>query len=125
MAPRNIQAERFTASEKGSRSAARTRARLRLALWTIVVTVALWFAIQGGEYGTLDLVRQHRQRVQLDHEIDSLVRVVDSLRRLKQRILTDSRTQERIAREEFGMVRGKELLYRIADPPAAAPPPSR
>jgi hypothetical protein len=30
--------------------------------------------------------------------------------------LTDARTQERIAREEFGMVRGKELLYRFAEP---------
>ena len=65
----------------------------------------------------MDLLRQHRARLSLEHEIDSLVRVVDSLRRFKQRVLTDPKTQERIAREEFGMVRGKELLYRIAEPP--------
>lgn len=102
----------------------RTRSgdRVRKALWLLVAAVAVWFAIQGGEYGTLDLVRQHRQRLSLQREIDSLVRAVDSLRRFKQRVLTDPRTQERIAREEFGMVRGKELLYRIAEPP---PSPSR
>jgi cell division protein FtsB len=76
----------------------------------------MWFAIQGGEYGTMDLYRQHRQRIRLVREIDSLGHVVDSLRRHKQSVLTDPKTQERIAREEFGMVRGKELLYRIAEP---------
>jgi cell division protein FtsB len=49
--------------------------------------------------------------------IDSLKRDIDSLRSLKRRIETDPATQERIAREEFGMVRGdKELLFRFLDP---------
>lgn len=64
----------------------------------------------------MDLYRQHRQRIRLVREIDSIGHLVDSLRRYKQRVLTDPKTQERIAREEFGMVRGKELLYRIAEP---------
>jgi len=76
----------------------------------------LWFAIQGGEYSTVDLLRQRRQNTRLTRQIDSLRRQVDSLTKYRQRILTDPRTQERIAREEFGMVRGKELLYRIAEP---------
>jgi len=76
----------------------------------------LWFAIQGGEYSTVDLLRQRGQRIRLTRQIDSLGRQVDSLTRYKQLILTDPKTQERIAREEFGMVRGKELLYRIAEP---------
>jgi cell division protein FtsB len=84
--------------------------------------VALWFAIEGGEYGTLDLIRQHRLRVRLDREIDSLTRAADSLKRYKQKVLTDPRTQERIAREEFGMIRGNELLYRIAEPPDSIRP---
>jgi hypothetical protein len=34
---------------------------------------------------------------------------------------TDPKLQERIAREEFGMVRGsKELLYRFAEPDSGA-----
>lgn len=93
-----------------------TRDRLRFLAWLAVASAATWFAIQGGEYGTLDLYRQHRQHVRLVREIDSLGHLVDSLRSYKQRVLTDPKTQERIAREEFGMVRGKELLYRIAEP---------
>ena len=85
-------------------------------MWFAGGVAAVWFAIQGGEYGTSDLLRQHSQRSRLDREIDSLQRVVDSLKRYKARVLTDARTQERIAREEFGMVRGKELLYRFAEP---------
>jgi cell division protein FtsB len=77
---------------------------------------AVWFAVQGSEYGTTDIIRQHRQRVRLDREIDSLQRLVDSLQQYSIKVLNDPRTQERIAREEFGMLRGKELLYRFAEP---------
>ena len=89
-------------------------------IWLLLGAAAAWFAIQGGEFGTFDLIRQHRQRVRLVREIDSLNRIVDSLKQYKQRVLTDPRMQERIAREEFGMVRGKELLYRIAEPPLSS-----
>ena len=71
--------------------------------------------MQGGEYGTFDLVRQRSRRVALRAHIDTLQRQVDSLTRLAHSIQTDPAVQERIAREEFGMVRGsKELLYRFA-----------
>jgi cell division protein FtsB len=86
-------------------------------LWAAVVAAALLFAVQGGEYSTLDLVRQRRDRRQLTTSIDSLDRVVDSLKRYRDRLLHDPKLQERIAREDFGMVRGtKELLYRFAEP---------
>ena len=78
---------------------------------------ALIFAVQGGEYGTRDLVRQRARRAGLVATIDSLQHTVDSLRRYKTRVETDPALQERIAREEFGLVRGdKELVYRIAEP---------
>jgi cell division protein FtsB len=102
---------------------ARTRDRLRLAVIVVAITLALWLGIAGGEYSTLDLVRQRQHRQALTREIDSLTRVVDSLRQYRQRVLTDPKAQERIAREEFGMVRGKELLYRFAEPPDSASPP--
>ena len=81
-----------------------------------LVAAALVFAIQGGEYGTTDLVKQRLRRQALLTRIDSLQRVVDSLGRRKRSIETDPAVQERIAREEFGMVRGeKEMLYRFAE----------
>ena len=86
------------------------------------VLAALAFAVQGGEYGTTDLWRQKQRRARLVRTNDSLVRVVDSLRRYKRRLETDPALQERIAREEFGLVRGnRELLYRFAEPGPPAP----
>ena len=83
-----------------------------------VAVAALAFAIQGGEYGTSDLFRQRLRRQALLARIDSLQRMVDSLGREKRSIESDPAVQERIAREEFGMVRGqKEMLYRFADKP--------
>ncbi len=78
---------------------------------------ALVFAVQGGEYGTRDLLRQRQRRARLVATIDSLQRTVDSLRLYERRLETDPVLQERIAREEFGLVRGeRELLYRFAEP---------
>ena len=81
----------------------------------LLVLGALAFAIQGGEYGTTDLFKQRARRALLLARIDSLQSAVDSLTRQKRAIETDPALQERIAREEFGMVRGeKEMLYRFA-----------
>jgi cell division protein FtsB len=86
-----------------------------------LVVGAIVFAIEGGEYGTSDLLKQRARERRLRAEIDSLSRVVDSLGRYKRRVETDPKLQERIAREEFGMVRGsKELLYRFAEPDSGA-----
>ena len=87
----------------------------RLVIAAILVA-AIVFAVQGGEYGTSDLLHQRARRKALVARIDSLQRAVDSLARKKSALQTDVALQERIAREEFGMVRGsKEMLYRFAD----------
>jgi cell division protein FtsB len=87
-------------------------------IWVVVIVGALVFAVQGGEYTTADIVRQHFAKRTLERQIDSLRALNDSLERALQAALTDSATQERIAREEFGMVRGeREILYRFAEPP--------
>ncbi len=85
----------------------------RVVFWCVVVA-AIVFAVQGGEWGTDDLLAQRSRMVRLRAQIDTLRHEVDSLSRVKKAILTDATVQERIAREEFGMVRGdKELLYRF------------
>ncbi len=84
----------------------------------------LIFAIQGGEWGTTDLIRQKSRLARVRHEVDSLNHEVDSLKKYKQLLQTDPITQEKIAREEFGMVRGKkELLYRFTEPEAGSRKP--
>jgi cell division protein FtsB len=90
---------------------------IRRLLVIAAVIVVLVFAVQGGEYGTSDLLRQRARRQALVARLDTLQRQVDSLTRRKVALQNDAALQERIAREEFGMVRGrKEILYRFADP---------
>ncbi len=81
-----------------------------------VVASALAFAVEGGEFGTSDLWRLKVRRAEMVHALDSLAREVDSLTKYRKRVQSDPDEQERIAREEFGMVRGdKELLYRFVE----------
>jgi cell division protein FtsB len=77
--------------------------------------VALWFAVEGGEFSTRDLMTQKRQIADFTRATDSLQHFVDSLKRYKTQLERDPVLQERIAREQFGMVRGKELMYRFTD----------
>jgi cell division protein FtsB len=86
-------------------------------VWLGVALGVAAFAVEGGEYGTSDLLRQRARRQAVQAEVDSLQAAVDSLRTLEKRLRTDPALQERVAREEFGMVRGeRELLYRFAEP---------
>ncbi len=86
-------------------------------IFALLILGGLVFAIQGGEYSTMDLWRQRQRAKTLAAQTDSLAREVDSLRKTAKAIQTDPATQERIAREEFGMVRGnKEILYRLSEP---------
>jgi cell division protein FtsB len=82
-----------------------------------LIVVAVVFAVQGGEFGTLDLFRQRREKARITRSVDSLARIVDSLKKYQDKVEHDPTTQERIAREVFGMVRGnKEVVYRFTAP---------
>ena len=79
----------------------------------LVVLGMVGFAVEGGEYGTLDLLKL---KAQVRGERESIVRLrteVDSLTRLERALKTDPATQERVAREVFGMIRPGEMLYQV------------
>ena len=85
-------------------------------VWWALIAVAVYFAVQGGEYSTKDLYVLHRREGSLTRRVDSLQHQVDSLGRFLKLVQSDSATMERIAREEVGMVRGdKEILYRFGE----------
>lgn len=87
----------------------------KIVFWLLVIGGAV-FALQGGEYSTRDLWRQRQMKSRLTIETDSLARVVDSLKKEANAVQTDRATQERIAREQYGMVKGdREILYRFDD----------
>ncbi len=77
---------------------------------------AILFAVQGGEYGTSDLLSQRGELARRRAAVDSLERRVAELAAYKKAVETDPAVQERIAREEFGMVKPGEVLYRFAEP---------
>ncbi len=89
---------------------------MKVLLFRLAIVFAVYFALQGGEYSTYDLFRQRQRESMLRQTVDSLEHDVDSLVTLKKLINTDPATQERIAREDFGMIRDKELLFRFLDP---------
>ena len=95
-------------------------------IWWALIVLGVFFAVQGGEYSTRDLFVLDRRTRALTREVDSLQDQVDSLARFLKLVKSDSATQERIAREEFGMVRGdKEILYRFGDAPGTSGDKSR
>ena len=80
-------------------------------------------AFQAGEYSTFDwlklrgrLARERQALLELEVELDSLAQRGHALE-------TDPVAQERAAREEFGMIRNGEVLYRLVPrvPPSRSP----
>ena len=96
---------------------------IRRVLFGLLVLTVVWFAVQGGEFGTWDLWKQRREKRALQRALDSLDHTVDSLKRYRARLDTDRALQEKLARENVGMVRGdKELLYQITPDSGKKPP---
>ncbi len=78
-----------------------------------VVAGGLAFGVWGGEYSTADWLTLRRQVREEGAGLESLARENDSLRAAAEALETDRWTQERVAREKFGMLRPGELLYRV------------
>jgi cell division protein FtsB len=85
------------------------------ARWAAIagLVFALYFALQGGEYGTLDLLQLRREEAEESSNLERLHRMVDSLSRVAWAIEHNPRMQERVAREKFGMLKKGEFLYRL------------
>ncbi|HWO90126.1 MAG TPA: septum formation initiator family protein [Gemmatimonadales bacterium] len=71
------------------------------------------FALEGGTYGTRDLLALKREVRQQNERIATLEREIDSLRTLRDKLTSDPATQERYARELYGMIREGERLYQV------------
>jgi cell division protein FtsB len=76
------------------------------------------FAAGGGEYSTWAWYKLRTQERVERTAVDSLIRAVDSLETLARALETDLATQERTARESFGMIRDGEYLLRLPAAPA-------
>jgi cell division protein FtsB len=94
--------------------------RVRRFLLPALLGLAAYYAVFGGEYSLLEL-RRARAEIELqERELAALTRTLDSLRAWVDSLQNDSATLERLAREQFGMIREGEVLYRLAEPPDSA-----
>jgi cell division protein FtsB len=80
-----------------------------LAAAVALAALALW----GGEYGTADWLTMRRQLAEERAAVAALRVDLDSLGTLAHDLETNPAVQERVAREQFGMIRDGEVLYRV------------
>lgn len=85
----------------------------RRALFWLVAILAAFFVVQGGEHSTWSWYQLRKAERSERTRIAELERIVDSLTRTAEAIEHDSATQERLARESYGMIRDGEYLYRL------------
>jgi cell division protein FtsB len=79
----------------------------------VAVVGGIVFGFLGGEYSTVDWWKLRRS-VRAEEEAVGRLRVeIDSLTVEAEALETDPVTQERVAREAFGMLRPGEVLYRV------------
>ena len=71
------------------------------------------FGAFGGEYGTLDWWQLHQQVKEERAAIQRLTVQIDSLQKEADALEHDPVEQERVAREQFGMIRPGEIVYRV------------
>ena len=86
--------------------------RARLA-GLVAIIVGLTFGFFGGRYGTLDWWRMRQDLAAEEAALNRLYVEIDSLQQVADALETDSATQERVARERFGMLRDGEILYKV------------
>ncbi len=80
-----------------------------------LLLAAVYYAVFGGEYSVFEL-REARASLVVERETLTRVRAeIDSLEAWADSLRNDAATIERIAREEFGMIREGETLYRFVD----------
>jgi cell division protein FtsB len=79
----------------------------------LLVIGGIVFGAMGGEYSTLNWWQLKQQVREQERVIAELRIEIDSLAAWAEALETDSATQERVAREKFGMIRDGEMLYQV------------
>ena len=89
--------------------------KLRVLLGFVLLAGAAYFAVFGGDYDAFDLRRVRQERALEEQRAREVSAEVEELRARRDSLANDSATIERIAREQYGLIRDGERLYRFAD----------
>ena len=90
----------------------------KLGGWALVLA-AMYFLFIGGQYTFLDLWRLDRELESEQAALESIREEVADLEQKADSLATDSVTLERLAREQYGLIREGERLYRFVEPDSA------
>jgi cell division protein FtsB len=84
---------------------------LRILGWT----VAVWFVsgILFGDSGLVSILRMRSMRRSLEGEIQALEEVRGGTEEWRDDLKNDPETIEKLAREEYGMIKDGEITYRV------------
>ncbi len=81
----------------------------------LFLTAALYYAIFGGEVSIFELRGIRAQVIEEQAALDAVRMEIDSLTAWADSLQNDPGTIERVAREDHGMIREGETLYRFAE----------
>jgi cell division protein FtsL len=90
----------------------KSKKRLRRVLLPALGLMILLFFLSIGSRGFVRQVKVRRQNVRLKQEIAALKKQIEALEAEKKK-LNDPAEIERIAREEYGMAKENEKVYRV------------
>ena len=94
----------------------------KLGAWALVLGAA-YFLVFGGTYTFFDLWRLDRERESEEAALESIREEVADLEQKADSLATDSMTLERLAREQYGLIREGERLYLFVEPDCARDEP--
>ncbi|MGY8776740.1 MAG: septum formation initiator family protein [Longimicrobiales bacterium] len=81
-----------------------------------ILALSAYYAVFGGEYSAFEL-RSVRADIDVEAwKLSGVLEEIDSLSAWVDLLENDAETIERVAREDFGMIRDGETLYRFAEP---------
>ena len=83
----------------------------------IVGAVLLIYLLVTGEYGAIRLWQTDQELAEWELRVDQLETQNDSLRAILVKLETDLDYIEKVAREEYGMAKKGERIYRIQSAP--------
>ncbi len=86
---------------------------MRRVLLPLVLALAGYYALFGGEYTQADLSAVDREREEAVRQLARVQAVNDSLRARVDSLESHDGTLETLARERFGLIRDGEVVYRF------------
>jgi cell division protein FtsB len=87
----------------------------------LLIGIALYYAIWGGEYSAFDMLDLRQRQTAETARLEETRQRVDSLETAVRMLESDPATIETLARERFGMIRDGETLYRFVELPSSPP----